>query len=138
MSAIIKFVVPAELLFQSADDKRSVAANPKIKFCEPNVTCKPVQRFWKLSARVASPKFAIIEIFLLALFNDRCSGFFLDDIGRAGLLAVVFGVAVVLAIGCSSTGGGAKAGLITPVINSQWNAVPESNDLLPTSIEPRI
>jgi len=57
---------------------------------------------------------------------------------RAALLAVVFGVAVVLATGCSSTGGGVKAGLITPVINSQQGAVLENKHLLPTTTEPRI
>lgn len=61
------------------------------------------------------------------MLNDRCSGFF-NDMGRAALLAVVFGVAVVLATGCSSTGGGVKAGLITPIMNSQRGAVPENDD----------
>jgi hypothetical protein len=56
----------------------------------------------------------------------------------AKMLAVVFGVAVVLATGCSSTGGGVKAGLITPVINSQQGTVPENNDLSPTTTESRI
>ena len=72
------------------------------------------------------------------MLNDRCSGFFFNDMGRAALLAVVFGVAVVLATGCSSTGGGVKAGLITPVINSQQGAVLENKHLLPTTTEPRI
>jgi hypothetical protein len=72
------------------------------------------------------------------LLNDRCSGFFINDMGRAALLAVLFGVAVVLATGCSSTGGGVKAGLITPVINSQQDPVRENNDLLPTTTESRI
>jgi hypothetical protein len=72
------------------------------------------------------------------MLNDRCSGFFFNDMGRVALLAVVFGVAIVLATGCSSAGGGVKAGLITPVINSQQAAVPENNDLLPTITESRI
>jgi hypothetical protein len=72
------------------------------------------------------------------MLDDGCSGFFLNDIGRAALLAVVFGVTVVLATGCSSTGGGVKAGLITPVINSQQGVVSENNDLLPTTTESRI
>ena len=72
------------------------------------------------------------------LLNDRCSGFFLNDMGRAALLAVVFSVAVVLATSCSSTGGGVKAELITPLINSQQDAVPENNDLLPTTTESRV
>jgi len=48
------------------------------------------------------------------MLNDRCSGFFFNDTGRAALLAVIFGVVVMLATGCSSTGGGVKAGLIQP------------------------
>ena len=72
------------------------------------------------------------------MLNDRCSGFFFNDTGRAALLAVVFGVAVVLATGCSSTGGGVKAGLIDPVINSQQGTVPENDDLSSTSTEARI
>ena len=71
------------------------------------------------------------------MLNDRCSGFFFNDMGRAALLAVLLGVAVLLATGCSSTGGGVKAGLMTPVINSQQDAVPENNDLLPTTTESR-
>jgi hypothetical protein len=72
------------------------------------------------------------------MLNDGCSGFFSNDMGRAALLAVVFGVTVVLATGCSSTGGGVRAGLITPVINSQQGVVSENNDLLPTTTESRI
>jgi hypothetical protein len=68
MSTIVKFMAPAKLLLQPADDKKSVAANPEINFCEPGVTCEPEQRFWKLSARAASPKFAMMEIFILVLF----------------------------------------------------------------------
>ena len=68
MSTKIKFVLPAERLFRPADDTKSFAADPEIKFCEPSVICKPGQRFWKLSARAASPKFAIIEIFISVLF----------------------------------------------------------------------
>jgi hypothetical protein len=68
MSTIIKFVAPADRLLQPADDKKSFAADPEIKFCEPSVMCKPGQRFWKLSARAASPKFAIIEISIPVLF----------------------------------------------------------------------
>jgi hypothetical protein len=48
------------------------------------------------------------------MLNDRCSGFFFNDMGRAALLAVIFGVVVMLATGCSSTGGGVKAGLMEP------------------------
>ena len=41
-----------------------------------------------------------------SLLSDHCSGAFLNQIGRAALLAGVLGVAVVLATGCSSTGAG--------------------------------
>jgi hypothetical protein len=67
MSTIIKFVAPAERLFRPADDKKSFAANPEIKFCEPTAICEPEQGFWKLSARAAWPKFAISEVFILVL-----------------------------------------------------------------------
>jgi hypothetical protein len=59
--------------------------------------------------------------------NDRCSGFFCNDMGRAALLAVVFGVVVVLATDCSSTGGGVKAGLIAPVTSAPQDSVPEDD-----------
>jgi hypothetical protein len=68
MSATIKFVAPGELLFQPADDKKSVVANPEIKVFEPSSVCEPEQGFWKLSAGAASPKFAIVEVFILVLF----------------------------------------------------------------------
>jgi hypothetical protein len=61
------------------------------------------------------------------MLNDRCSGFFFNDMGRAALLAVVFGVAVVLATGCSSTGGGVKAELIAPVTSAAQDSVPEDD-----------
>jgi hypothetical protein len=61
------------------------------------------------------------------MLNDYCSGFFFNDMGRAALLAVAFGVAVVLATGCSSTGGGVKAELIAPVTNAPQDSVPEDD-----------
>jgi len=61
-------VAPAEVLFQPGDDKKSVVANREIEFCEPISICEPEQRLWKLSARAASPRFAIIEVLILALF----------------------------------------------------------------------
>jgi hypothetical protein len=68
MSAIIKFVAPAEVLFQPADDKKSVVANREIDFFGPSSIREPEQPFWKLSARGVSPKCAIIEVFILVLF----------------------------------------------------------------------
>jgi hypothetical protein len=68
MSTTIKFVATAERLFQPADHKKSFAANPEIKFRDPSLICESEQRFWKLSARAASRKFPIIEIFILVVF----------------------------------------------------------------------
>ncbi len=58
--------------------------------------------------------------------NDRCSGFFFNDVGRAALLAAVFGVAVVLATGCSSTGTGINARLVSAVLTTEQD--PDSRD----------
>jgi len=68
MSSTIKLVAPAALLFQPGDDKKSIVANQEIKVFEPISICEPEQRFWKLSARAASSRFAIIEVFILVLF----------------------------------------------------------------------
>jgi hypothetical protein len=54
--------------------------------------------------------------------NDRCSGFFFNDMGRTALLAVIFGVVVMLATGCSSTGTGISARLVSPVLATQRNS----------------
>ena len=76
-----------------------------------------------------------------SLLTDHCSGAFLNHIGRAALLAVVLGGAVVLATGCSSTGTGVNPLLISPLPAAQqssdleengWNQPPRSpafNDL---------
>jgi hypothetical protein len=53
------------------------------------------------------------------LFRSHCSGAFLDHIRRAALPAVMLAVAVVLATGCSSTGPGFNARLISPMPNNQ-------------------
>jgi hypothetical protein len=49
----------------------------------------------------------------------HCSGAFLDHIMRAALPGVMLAVAVVLATGCSSTGVGFNARLISPMPNNQ-------------------
>jgi hypothetical protein len=54
--------------------------------------------------------------------NDRCSGFFFNDMGRAALLAVIFSVVIMLATGCSSTGTGISARLVSPVLATQGNS----------------
>ena len=54
--------------------------------------------------------------------NDHCSGFFFNDMGRAALLAVIFGVVIMLATGCASTGTGISARLVSPVLATQGNS----------------
>jgi hypothetical protein len=61
------------------------------------------------------------------MLNDRCSGFFFNDMGRAALLAVVLGVAVGLATGCSSTGAGFSARLVSPVLTTQQDSDPQDD-----------
>src|SRR5258707_5122163 len=53
------------------------------------------------------------------LFPAHCFGVFVRHIERAGLLAVALGATVVLATGCSSTGTGFDARLISPLPNNQ-------------------
>ena len=53
------------------------------------------------------------------LLPDHCFGVFGKNIERAALLAVALGATVVLATGCSSTGAGYNARLISPVPNNQ-------------------
>ena len=66
MSAIDKFVAPAALLFEPAK-KKSLFANWEPKPIRLSPICEPEQRLWKLSARAGSPKFAMIELFVLML-----------------------------------------------------------------------
>ena len=53
------------------------------------------------------------------LLSDHCFGVFVKHIQRTALLAVALGATVVLATGCSSTGTGFDARLISPVPNNQ-------------------
>ncbi len=53
------------------------------------------------------------------LLPDHCFGAFGKHIERATLLAIALGATVVLATGCSSTGTGFDARLISPVPNNQ-------------------
>ena len=53
------------------------------------------------------------------LLPDHCFGAFGKHIERPALLAVALGATVVLATGCSSTGAGYNARLISPVPNNQ-------------------
>jgi hypothetical protein len=61
------------------------------------------------------------------MLNDRCSGLFFNDMGRAALLAVIFGVVVMLATGCSSTGTGFSTRLVSPVLATQGNSDPQDD-----------
>jgi hypothetical protein len=53
------------------------------------------------------------------LLRSHCSGAFLNHIGRATSPAIVLAVAVVLATGCSLTGAGFNARLISPITTNQ-------------------
>jgi hypothetical protein len=61
------------------------------------------------------------------LLPDRCAGVFVKQIERAALLAVALGVTVVLATGCSSTGPGFDARLISPFPSNQQAANSEED-----------
>ena len=57
-----------------------------------------------------------------SLISSHCSGALWHHIRRATLLAVSLGATVVLATGCSSTGTGMNARLISPVPTNQQAA----------------
>jgi hypothetical protein len=67
MSATIQLVAPPELLFQPPE-KKSLFRNRETKPIRLSPLCEPEQRLWKLSARAASPTFAMIELSVLVLF----------------------------------------------------------------------
>jgi hypothetical protein len=54
-----------------------------------------------------------------SLLTDHCSGAFLNEVRRSVLLTVMLGLIVVLATGCSSTGTGFNARLISPIHTNQ-------------------
>jgi hypothetical protein len=66
-----------------------------------------------------------------SLTNNRCTGFFVDEIRQATLLALVFSIAVLLTTGCSSTGDGFSAKFIAPVTSSAKGSAPEDNGYYP-------
>jgi hypothetical protein len=61
------------------------------------------------------------------LLTDHCSGAFLNEIKRSALLTVMLGAIVVLATGCSSTGTGFNASLISPIATHQQDANAEDD-----------
>jgi hypothetical protein len=68
--------------------------------------------------------------------SSHCSGAWWDHIRRAALLAVALGATVVLATGCSSTGTGMNARLISPVPTNQQAANFEDDNLYQPSLSP--
>ena len=64
----------------------------------------------------------------VTLLSDHCFGVCVKHIERAGILAVALGATVVLATGCSSTGTGFGARLISPVPNSQQTTNSEDDN----------
>ena len=62
------------------------------------------------------------------LLTDHCSGAFLNEIKRSALLTVMLGAIVVLATGCSSTGTGFNASLISPIATHQQDANAEDDE----------
>ena len=61
------------------------------------------------------------------MFNDGWSCLWFCGRAKAALLAIVLAGTVALTIGCWSTGGSAKAGLIASLINAQPGTAPEDD-----------
>jgi hypothetical protein len=70
------------------------------------------------------------------LLPDHCAGLFAKHIERAALLAVALGATAVLATGCSSTGAGFDARLISPVPSNQRVANSEDDNWYQPSRSP--
>ena len=68
MAAIIRVVAPSELLLQSAAKEERSAETHKQNAIQLNPITEGKRRWWKLSARTASPKSAIIEVLVLIWF----------------------------------------------------------------------
>ena len=68
--------------------------------------------------------------------SSHCSGAWWDHIRRAALLAVALGTTVVLATGCSSTGTGMNARLISPAPTNQQAADFEDGNWYQPSLSP--
>ena len=63
-----------------------------------------------------------------SLLTDHCSGALLNEIKRCALLTVMLGIIVVLITGCSSTGTGFNARLVSPISINQQDANAEDNE----------
>jgi hypothetical protein len=70
------------------------------------------------------------------LISNHCSGAFWDPTTRAALLAIALGTTVLLATGCSSTGTGISARLISPVPSNQQAANFEDDNWYQPSLSP--
>jgi hypothetical protein len=70
------------------------------------------------------------------LISSHCSGAFWNHIRRPALLVVALGTTVVLATGCSSTGTGINARLISPVSTNQQAANFEDENWYQPSLSP--
>src|ERR1700688_1125798 len=71
-----------------------------------------------------------------ALLPDHFVGVCVKQIERAALLAVALGATVVLATGCSSTGTGFDARLISPIPSNQQTANSENDNWYQPSRSP--
>ena len=70
------------------------------------------------------------------LLPDHCAGVFAMQIEPAALLAVALGTTVLLATGCSSTGTGFDARLISPFPSNQQAANSEDDNWYQPSQSP--
>ena len=59
--------------------------------------------------------------------SDHCFDRFLTDLGYPVLFALLLGLMVALTTGCTSTGGGVKAGLVAPVGDVSHTSANESD-----------
>jgi hypothetical protein len=78
VAAIIKLVVPGELLHRPGAREKPSPAERKEKAVQPSAVGEPEQRLRKLSARSAWPKSEIIELFVLLLFLALALGATID------------------------------------------------------------
>ena len=71
-----------------------------------------------------------------SLISSHCSGAFWNHTTRLALLAIALGTTVVMATGCSSTGTGISARLISPVPTNQQAANFEDDNWNQTALSP--
>ena len=94
--------------------------------CEPVVNYETIEEMNKYIVKTTRPAHS-------SLTGSHCSGTISIHIRRATLLAVTLGATAVLAAGCSSTGTGFKAALISPVpVNQQAAAFENGNSSQPS------